>query len=140
MSSKKLNNKKPNKKVKKEKKENLDQESSLEEIFFIRESYCMACDSPLNSYNSLICPECLEESAEILSTIIESQEESDFIVKNIFIDPNFESDPREEDIEEDEIFEEEEEIDFYEELPYHKKIKLQINNLIEELSSKEQDE
>ena len=139
MSSKMLNNKKPNKKVKKENLKNLDQESSLEEIFFIRESYCMACDSPLNSYNSLICPECLEESADILSTMIESQEESDFIVKNIFIDPNFESGPEEEDIEEDEIFEEEE-IDFYEELPYHKKIKLQINNLIEELSSKEQDE
>lgn len=128
-----VKNSKSNKKSKKK----LDESISLEEIIIINESYCMACDSPLRTYSSLICPECLEESADLLSTIA-SLEEIDSISKTIFIDPDYCCLQSEDDIEaqEQEVLEEEDLL-IEKELPHDKKVKLQLNLLIEDLKSQD---
>lgn len=43
--------------------------------FKIKESYCMACEAPLKSYHSLICPDCLGLEAEKFSELVEELQE-----------------------------------------------------------------
>jgi hypothetical protein len=80
--------------------------NKLEEVILVKESYCMACDSPLKSYSSLICHDCLGDSVDVLSRMIET---SDDEKKTIFVDPSYYN-KHLEDIEEemeDEVFEDE---------------------------------
>jgi len=58
--------------------------NKLEEVILIKESYCLACDSLLKSYSSLICHDCLGESVDVLSQMIEN---SNSEKKTIFVDP-----------------------------------------------------
>lgn len=67
-------------------------EEDVEESYFsefdyltVRESYCMACDSPLKTYHSLICPECLNDGAELLNNLVHSYQDDDS--NQIFINP-----------------------------------------------------
>lgn len=133
--------KKTNKKSSKSKKENkatenlLDDDIMLEEVLFIKESYCMACDSPLRSYSSLICPECLEEGADMFSSMIDNKNNTDYFNKSIFIDPEFKPDTTEEDIDEEEVFEEED-ID----PEFNNQENLKISLILKGLSCKDSDE
>lgn len=75
----------------------------------VRESYCMACDSPLRSYRSLICSGCLHDGVNILSNLVDSLnfEDSKFvIVKSENEIEADEADEADEDFEEEKIEEE----------------------------------
>ena len=73
------------------------------DYLIVRESFCMACDTPLKSYHSLICHDCLSDGAELFHNLINKN-----IKNSIFIDPNFVMDISE-DIIEEEIHEDEDE-------------------------------
>lgn len=67
--------------------EDIDEEYFSEfDSLTVRESYCMACESPLKTYHSLICPECLSDGAELLSNLVHSYNED--ISSHVFVDPD----------------------------------------------------
>ncbi len=71
----------------------------------VRESYCMACDSPLRSYQSLICSDCLNYEANMLSKLINSRDVDISKFVTTIEDPNHF--PEEDEISEPEVIEEE---------------------------------
>lgn len=82
-------------------------ESDFEEFDYlvVRESYCMACDGPLKSYQRLICHECLNEGVDVLKNLVDNLDKAQG-KKYIFIDPDF-NPASEEDSPLEEIMEEE---------------------------------
>lgn len=58
-------------------------DNNYEEILLIKESYCMACESPLKSYNSLICHDCLDDSVDLLVEMIDTSKDNK---KQMFIE------------------------------------------------------
>ena len=62
-------------------------DEDVEGYLVVKESYCMACDSPLKSYHSLICSECLHDKAKELSQMVDDLNED--IKKYVFIDPDY---------------------------------------------------
>jgi hypothetical protein len=71
----------------------------------VRESYCMACESPLRSYQSLICSDCLNYEANMLSKLINSRDVDISKFVTTIEDPNHF--PEEDEISEPEVIEEE---------------------------------
>jgi hypothetical protein len=46
-------------------------------ILKVKESYCMACEAPLKSYHSLVCPDCLGFEADKFKELVEELSEHD---------------------------------------------------------------
>lgn len=79
------------------------------DYLIVREFYCMACDTPLKSYQHLICHDCLNDGVNVLTQLVESLDQEEMQdKKTIFIDSNFQSTSSLEVIEEiEEVLEEE---------------------------------
>jgi hypothetical protein len=68
----------------------MNSENDFDEFDYliVRESYCMACDGPLKSYQRLICHECLSQGVDVLKNLVDNLDQ-DSEKKYIFIDLDF---------------------------------------------------
>lgn len=111
-------------------------DNNYEEILLIKESYCMACESPLKSYNSLICHDCLDDSVDLLAEMIDISKNSK---KQMFVEVLDEIN-LDKDIEciEKEILEEEVEDDENNNKSFDYRIKKTLKNLLSEFEEEKE--